>query len=202
LKAVEYSEHLKKRGYNQHLIQKSFKDIGNLPRNEARQPVNKEGTVNPIIFATKYNPRGPNVNAIVKRFLPILNENPILKELFPDRSVMVANKKENNLTNLLLRSDPYNIKQDIIDNQECGYAKCDRNCDSCKNFVLETTSVTSNATGRKFHIRRKTSCCSPYLIYIACCQSCGKQGVGSTVSWKPRLANYKSHIKKESEHAE
>jgi len=34
---------------------------------------------------------------------------------------MVANKKENNLTNLLLRSDSYNIKQDILDNQECGY---------------------------------------------------------------------------------
>jgi len=35
------------------------------------------------------------------------------------------------------------------------------------------------------------------LIYVAICQSCGKQGVGSTVAWKPRLANYKSHIKKQ-----
>ena len=27
-------------------------------------------------------------------------------------------------------------------------------------------------------------------------EKCKKQGVGSTISWKPRLNNYKSHIKK------
>ena len=31
---------------------------------------------------------------------------------------------------------------------------------------------------------------------MAICQSCGKQGIGSTTTWKPRLANYKAHIKK------
>ena len=36
----------------------------------------------------------------------------------------------------------------------------------------------------------------PRMSYVAYCTSCGKQGVGSTVAWKPRLANYKSHIKK------
>ena len=33
------------------------------------------------------------------------------------------------------------------------------------------------------------------MIYVAYCLNCQKQGVGSTVSWKPRLRNYKSHIK-------
>ena len=28
------------------------------------------------------------------------------------------------------------------------------------------------------------------------CKKCKKQGVGSTITWKPRLHNYKSHIKK------
>ena len=31
---------------------------------------------------------------------------------------------------------------------------------------------------------------------MAYCKKCEKQGVGSTISWKPRLHNYKSHIKK------
>ena len=31
---------------------------------------------------------------------------------------------------------------------------------------------------------------------MAYCKKCQKQGVGSTIKWKPRLANYKSHIKK------
>ena len=31
---------------------------------------------------------------------------------------------------------------------------------------------------------------------MAYCTKCKKQGVGSTISWKPRLCNYKSRIKK------
>ena len=36
------------------------------------------------------------------------------------------------------------------------------------------------------------------MIYLAYCTKCGKQGVGSTENWKPRLSNYKSHIKKKA----
>ena len=31
---------------------------------------------------------------------------------------------------------------------------------------------------------------------MAYCKKFKKQGVGSTISWKPRLRNYKKHIKK------
>ena len=34
--------------------------------------------------------------------------------------------------------------------------------------------------------------CNLYCIFL----NCSKQGVGSTVDWKPRLRHYKSHIKK------
>ena len=96
---------------------------------------------------------------------------------------------------MLLRSDPYNIKKDLTSNQELGYIKCNKNCDSCNNYVKETTSITSHATGRRFKIRRESTCTSKNVIYVAYCKSCGKQGVGSTVAWKSRLSNYKSHIK-------
>ena len=36
----------------------------------------------------------------------------------------------------------------------------------------------------------------PNVIYIAFCLSCLKQGVGSTVDWKLKFRNFKSHIKK------
>ena len=45
-------------------------------------------------------------------------------------------------------------------------------------------------------VRWSTSCVSKNVIYIAFCLNCLKQGVRSTVDWKPRLQNYKSHIKK------
>ena len=73
--------------------------------------------------------------------------------------------------------------------------KNDKKCDSCNNFVDETSFVISKATGRKYWIRRDSTCTTKNVIYLAYCTKCGKQGTGSTVFWKPRLSNYKSHIK-------
>ena len=47
----------------------------------------------------------------------------------------------------------------------------------------------------KYWIRRDSMCTAKNVIYLAYCTKCGEQGTGSTVSWKPRLSNYKSHIK-------
>ena len=47
---------------------------------------------------------------------------------------------------------------------------------------------------KKFRIH--LTCTTPNMIYLAYWTKCGKQGVGSTENWKPRLSNYKSHIKK------
>ena len=34
------------------------------------------------------------------------------------------------------------------------------------------------------------------MLFIFRCVACGLQGVGSTINFKTRLANYKSHIKR------
>ena len=96
-----------------------------------------------------------------------------------------------------MRSDPYNIKDDQQLKEDCGYTTCSyKNCDSCNNLVDETNYIECNATGKKYKIRKDTSCNSKNVIYIAYCIKFMKQGVGSTASWKPRLSNYKSHVKK------
>ena len=76
---------------------------------------------------------------------------------------------------------------------EYEYSKC-RGCDSCKNFVSGSPSVRSTATGKVFKVRKSMNCNTPNVIYVAECKKCKKQGVGSTINWKPRLRNYKSHI--------
>ena len=53
----------------------------------------------------------------------------------------------------------------------------------------------SKATGRKYWIRSNSTCTTKNVIYLAYCTKSGEQLMGSTVSWKPRLWNYKSHIK-------
>ena len=89
---------------------------------------------------------------IIQKNLHIIQDDPI----YPKGSILVANKRENNLK--YLRGDPYSIKDDLTNNVELGYVKCDRKCDSCQQFVEETSCITSHATRRKFKINRDITC--------------------------------------------
>ena len=79
------------------------------------------------------------------------------------------------MKDLLVRGDPYNMKEDLCGNIKHGYVKCNKKCDSCDNYVDETSYLTSNATGRRFKISRDSSCASKNVIYVAYCKHCGKQ---------------------------
>ena len=93
----------------------------------------------------------------------------------------------------MLRGGPYNIKHDLTDIVSHQYKPSDKKCDSCDNFVAKESYVISSATGRKYYIHQDSTCSAPNVAYG---RKCKKQGVGSTISWKPRLRNYKSQIKK------
>ena len=49
--------------------------------------------------------------------------------------------------------------------------------------------MISDATERKYCIRRNSTLSVPNVVYMIYCKKCKKQGVGSTVSRKPRLGN-------------
>ena len=145
---------------------------------------------------TKFNPRGPNVTKIFKDNFDLLQNNEILKRLYPENSILVARKKENNLKDLLLRSDPYNIKRDLLDSTKYGYKNCKKKCDSYNNLADEATAIKCFATGRIFKIRRDSLCQTINVIHVTYCLNFQKQSIGSNESWKPHLRNHKSHIKK------
>ena len=63
----------------------------------------------------------------MKENFPLSQNNKILKGSFPKNSILVANKREYNLKDFLLRSDSYNIKRDLLDNTKHGYKHCKRN---------------------------------------------------------------------------
>ena len=102
-------------------------------------------------------------------------------------------KRHTNLEELLTRTDPYNIKprEKLM---QGGTTHCGFKCDAC-TFLTHSNSFVCFATGRRFFIRKQITCNTPHVIYLCTCKQCGKQGVGSTTEWKPRLANYKSHAK-------
>ena len=64
-----------------------------------------------------------------------------------------------------------------------------KRCDWCKVFVDHTSSFECFA-------RQYFTCTSPYMIYLAYCTKFGNYGAGSTENRKPRIFNYKAHMKK------
>ena len=112
-----------------------------------------------------------------------------------NKETIAAYKREDNLKKLLKRTAPYNIINHVDDEMHM-YVPCKKRCDSCTNFVVTKSSFEYFATKINDKVRRSTSCVSKNVIYIAFCLNCLKQRVGSTVDWKPRLRNYKPHIKK------
>ena len=142
-------------------------------------------------FFTEFNPNSPNISKILKNHEHMLRGHEKLNKLFPSGSFQVVNRRSKNLQELMLRADPYSVRSVQLD---CHYTKCG-SCESCKNFVIGTNSVKLNATGKVFKLRKNLDCSTPNVIYVAECKKCKHQGVGSTTKWKPRLRNYKCHIK-------
>ena len=146
-KAEEYSSYLVARGHNPKTVKSTFDKIGKISRSIARKKKNHSITTSSVIFSAEFNPRGPNVSEIINRHRHLLETDDTLKQLFPKNSIIFANKRERSLPELLTRADPYNIKSDLLDRNVHGYKKCSKKCDSCNNFVNETSFVIPKATG-------------------------------------------------------
>ena len=97
------------------------------------------------------------MSQIINRHLNLIKNSPFLHNIFPDGSILVVNKRCQNLKDLLVRGDPYNIKHNLTDIIPHQYKPCGKKCDSCDNFVASQLYVISNATGRKYYIRRDDS---------------------------------------------
>ena len=190
-KSKEYQAFLVSRGHDPINIIENFEQVKNVSRNEARKKQSKQEGKKKKRFFTEYNPRSPNISQIIKKHEHFIRNHELLNKLFPNNCFQVVSRRGKNLKELITRADPYNVRTLDID---YSYHKCGM-CDSCRNFVFGNSKIKSFATGRIFQIRKNMNCNTPNVIYAAECSKCSKQGVGSTVKWKPRLSNYKAHIK-------
>ena len=149
-KSIEYTTYLVNRGHDLKSVQQCFNNVGKTSRQEAWKKVKPRNAKNLIVFSTSFDPHGPNVNKIINRNIHLLLNNDNLKELYPKGTILVANKREKNLQQLLMRSDSYNIKDDQQLKEDRGYTKCSyKNCDSYNNFVDGTTYIECDATGEE-----------------------------------------------------
>ena len=100
----EYSAYLVNRDHDPHDVMKNVEHVRKLPRSVARfkrKPVTLDKTV---IFTTAYSPQGPNISSIVKKHEHLLRLK--TEHIFPSGSIIVANKRVQNLKGLMVRGDP------------------------------------------------------------------------------------------------
>ena len=110
----EYMAYFVARGHSAKLVKSEFDKVSSAPRYEAHKKVEKSFE-NKIIFTSTLNQRGLNVSQIINRHLYLIENLPFLHNIFPDGSILVANKRCQNLKDLLVCGDPYNIKHDLTD---------------------------------------------------------------------------------------
>lgn len=120
-------------------IKTNVSKLGNLTKTEARVKMQSTFNKNTIVFPVEYNPRRPNVNAIVKLHGHVLHNSTFL--------FIAANKRANKLGKSVAGVDRFNMKTDLLDQTDHGCKKCGG---YCKIFVLGKTSCVCFGTGTKF----------------------------------------------------
>ena len=63
------------RGHSPKKVKQTFENVGKMTRTEARVKKQKTINKNTIIFPAEYNPRGPDMNLIIKRHEQILQHS-------------------------------------------------------------------------------------------------------------------------------
>jgi len=141
-----------------------------------------------------YNPILPDVQRVIKKHAHLLRSSPELLEIFPPKSVFPAYRRIKNLKEILAPSkfggtgSVNHTRQETV-----GCFKCNKRCDLCQKFLIQDTKFRSFATGRVYKINQQLSCTSKNVIYLAACDKCKKQYVGSTsTEFKVRFRNHKT----------
>ena len=169
--------------------------MSNVERPELlKKNVKPDKKVFPLVL--DYNPILPDIQRIIRKHVHLLNSSPELLEIFPPKSIIPAYRRTKNLKDILAPSKFCVNKGFGREHSEAGGCfKCSSKCDLCKNFLIEDTSFKSFATGRTYKINQRLTCSSRYVVYLASCNKCKLQYVGSTsTEFKVRFRNHKSSM--------
>ena len=189
----EYKSYLKQQQYNSNLVDKQFNKAMELERSEILKTKTKtKKKTFPLVL--DYNPRLTNISSVIKKHSHLLENNSDLIELFPAKSIIPAYRRTKNLKDTLAPSG-FRKNQRIESAEGTGCFKCQRKCDLCRNYLFESKEFSSFATGRSYKIKQNLGCTSAGIIYLASCNKCKLQYVGSTSNpFKVRFRNHKSDM--------
>ena len=193
-RADEYKNYLLARDYKPSLVDEQFKKISKISREDARKSKPKTNQLNKIKFVTKYNPRLPKIDVIIRKHISILHNDDALKTVFPKGCFSTIFKRNKNLKELIAPSVyPKKI------NTRISSITSFNNCNICKNYMVFDNTFICTVTGKSYFIRGQLNCESINVIYLIICSKSLEQYVGSAVKFKTRFCIHKSDIKTKKE---
>ena len=142
-------------------MQKQFDKFNCLSRDSLIHPAPVGISKRQVIpFVLDYNPNLPEIGKIISNNLHILYSTPLMREIFPDRSIIPAFRRPKNLKELLAPSKLRSRTRALTHQggATLGCFKC--KCDLCRNYFTESNSFAS-FNKSLFLLLRKFCTCLP-----------------------------------------
>ena len=189
-RSEENQKYLIARDYQPGSAKREFEEVKKLRRSEARRPKVKPNQVRKLNFFTTYNPSLPNMDTLVKKYLPLLHSDENLKEPFlvtAFNTICKLNKNLKELLSPLLYHNRKSTKRNIT-------ISCN-SCDICNNYMVFKTMFTCTVTGKKYFVNSELQCNSCNIIYFVECSNCKQQNLRSALNFKQPFGIHKPDIK-------
>ena len=195
----DFKQYFRCRRYSNKIINDGLNRAINITRSDALLPKSRvpDNSRN-LVLVMDYHPNFRDVPKLIKDHLQILYESPHMKKVFSSSKTCIRTgfQRTKSLKDLLVPSALPEVNSvESVSSDALGCFRCDRKvCDACYNFLLPAKRVESVES---YKIRQALSCRTDYMICYALCTLCNKQCVGSSVKFRARSSNHKSHIKQE-----
>ena len=153
-KCEEYEGYLLARGYNRVHLQKQFSRAKRVPRESTLIKKMINSSDNKVIFNLDYHPALRNVGAIFRQYLPILFKSTAMEQAFNSNgaSIMVGYERHKNLKEILSPA----AYPKTNNSKPPPNAGCTSKCYACRNFLIESSTITSVATCLSY--KKRTHC--------------------------------------------
>ena len=146
------------------------------PTTEELGRVREQATENNVLcLVTSYNTNNPQVFQLVRKRLPMLNQNSSLKSIMSKTKVIHSQRQPRNLKRMLANSY-FSRKKDtgpevkICETKRCG---------TCP-YLKQGKEFTFSTTNETFRMKHLIDCTSTKMIYVIICAGCGHNYIGET----------------------
>ena len=172
---------LLEREYRPRVIEAAFKKLAGLDRTETLKKVENKSSEKLTLVMT-YDPRLPNMSAVVQKHFKTLLMDPDMRRVFEDKGMQVAYKRHRNIREFLCRAKLYEPmdRRNPTRAAQRGWRRCNK-CTTCRHSENKTAFVIS-ATKEKIAIDQRLDCKTAGLLYVVVCARCWNkpQYIGKT----------------------